>query len=130
MRTDAAGTVLFDGDQVVDEDRLKKLADALDSDSSAQTALLVPFFGPTVGGEHTVVDPAGLGLDLTALLVGVSYEWKRHFVANETTHVRVIVEQTYIKSSNTFGIVATEFTDQAGNVIQRQTATFIERGDQ
>lgn len=128
MRPDAKGTVLYEGTKQVDAERVSKLAEALGTNSAPQTALLVPFFGPTVGGEDCVVDPDGLGLDLShTLLGGVSYECARAFRPDESVHVRVHVENTFAKGANDFAVVASEFTGDDGDLIQRQTATFIER---
>jgi hypothetical protein len=122
----AKGTVLYDGEQVVAAHRLRSLATTLGSAHADQTATLVPFFGPTIGGEHTVVD--GLGMDLSRTLLGsVSYEWHRPFVAEEAVHVRVGVDDVYAKGSNQFGVVVAEFRDGHGELIQRQSTTFVER---
>lgn len=129
MRIDAKGAILFEGEQVVSTEHLRNMTAAIGTPTGAATALLVPFFGPTIGGESTVTDPAGLGLDLSrALLAGLSYQWSRAFVPDETVHVRVVVDDVNVKGSNTFGVVAAEFTDRAGAMVHRQTATFIERG--
>lgn len=126
MHEHAKGTVLYDGDQVVATHRLRSMATALASDHADQTATLVPFFGPTVGGERTVVD--GLGMDLSRTLLGsVSYEWHRPFAPEETVHVRVNVDDVYTKGSNHFGVVVAEFRDGHGRLIQRQSTTFVER---
>lgn len=129
MRLDAKGTVLFDGEQDVSAEHLRNLCTAIGTETAHATATIAPFFGPTVGGETTVTNPAGLGLDLSrALLGGVSYEWSRAFTPGENVRIRVVVDDVYTKGSNTFGVVAAEFTDAGGSRIHRQTATFIERG--
>ncbi len=128
MRQDAKGAVLFEGEQHVGSDTLSNLAIAIGTDSGAETAALVPFFAPTVGGETTVTAPNGLGLDLSkALLAGVTYEWRRGFTSGERVHVRVVVDDVHTKGNNVFGVVAADFTDDAGQLVHRQTATFIER---
>ena len=129
MRQDAKGAVLFEGEQHVRADQLDNLAAAIGTESAAKTATLVPFFAPTVGGEVTVTNPEGLALDLSrALLGGVTYQWQRPFLRDEVVRVRVVVDDVHTKGGNTFGVVAAEFTDLDGQMIQRQTATFIERG--
>ena len=129
MRTDAKGAVLYEGDKLVDPSRLAELQEAIGTSTAAKTARLVPFFGPTAGGEELVTSPSGLGLDLSrGLLGGLTYEWARAYDPGETVHVRITVEDLYTKGRNTFAILASEFTDSEGNLIQRQTATFIERG--
>jgi acyl dehydratase len=129
VRIDAKGAVLFEGEQVVSAEKLANLSVAIGGDGGGDTAAVVPFFGPTVGGETTVTDPAGLALDLSAaLLAGVTYEWTRPFATDEQVHVRVVVEDVHTKGSNVFGVVAAEFTDAGGALVHRQTATFIERG--
>lgn len=126
MHEHAKGSVLCDVKEVVSPARLRALARAIGTESSEQTASLVPFFGPTVGGEDTVVE--GLGLDLSrALLGGVSYEWERPFRPEETVSVRVTVDDVYTRGRNQFGVVRTEFRDQDDELIQRQTTTFVER---
>lgn len=126
MHQHAKGTVLYDGEQVVAGHRLHSLATALGSAHADRTATLVPMFGPTIGGEHTVMD--GLGLDLSRTLLGsVSYEWRRPFVPEETVHVRVSVDDIHAKGANQFGVVVAEFRDDSGELIQRQSTTFVER---
>jgi hypothetical protein len=129
VRIDAKGAVLFEGEQVVSAEKLANLSAAIGGDGGSGTAAVVPFFGPTVGGEVTVTDPDGLALDLSkALLAGVSYDWSRPFDTDERVHVRVVVEDVQAKGRNVFGVVAAEFTDAGGTLVHRQTATFIERG--
>ena len=125
MRADAAGTVVYEGEETVGAGQLRKLAQAIDSPSSDATATLVPWFGPTIAGEGQFVD--ALDLDLSrALLAGLSYEWTRPFRPEETVAARVVIDKVFDKGSNRFGVVLTEFSDQAGELIHRQTATFIE----
>jgi acyl dehydratase len=126
MKLEAEGALVFEGEEVVTADRLAKLAAALGTESAAGTATLVPWFGPTVAGEQQFVEI--LGLDLSrALLGGLAYRFERPFVAEETVTVKVFVEKVFDKGSNRFGLVAAEFTDKAGVLVQRQSATFIER---
>jgi hypothetical protein len=129
VRAEAEGQSLYEDDRVVDDGQLADLRRALGTESAAQTATLVPFFGPTVGGEATVTE--GLGLDLSrALLGGIEYDWRRPFEPGERVHVSVHVESVVTKGSNQFGVLVAEFTGADGDVIQRQSTTFIERGGQ
>jgi hypothetical protein len=125
VRSEAEGAIVFEGEEIVTNERLSKLTAVLGSDSAAGTAALVPWFGPTIAGETQFVEI--LGLDLSrALLAGLSYKWERAFVPEETVSVKVFIEKVFDKGSNRFGIVVAEFSDKAGALIQRQAATFIE----
>ncbi len=127
MHEDAKGRTLFEGERVVSDGTLGGLSKAIGTDSGGDTARLVTFFGPTVGGEETVVD--GLSLDLSrALLAGQAYEFRRPFEPGETVQVRVFVEDVFTKGANQFGIIVAEFSSPSGDLIQRQSTTFIERG--
>lgn len=128
MRLDAKGTTLAEEEVVVRPDQLEDVELAIGTPTAGVTATLVPFFGPTAaGGESVVVD--GLGMDLQrALLAGLEYEWTRPFVEEEPIRVRVHVQDVFEKGSNHFGIVVAEFHNEQGELVQRQTATFIERG--
>ena len=129
MRLESKGAVLFEGEQTISADQQRNLRAAIGSDTAAITSLLVPWFGPSVGGEDTVARADGLALDLSrALLAGITYQWERAFAPGETVHIRVSVADCYVKGANTFGIVAAEVVDADGKPIQTQTATFIERG--
>lgn len=123
------GQTLFEVQRVVAPGKLEELAAAIDTASGADTASLVPYFGPTLPGEEFVRDK--LAIDLTrTLMAGISYEWCRPFVPGETVDVRLYVEDAYEKSGSEFAVVATEFHDRVGELIQRQRATFIQRGGQ
>jgi acyl dehydratase len=127
VKQEAQGASIHRGAEVVSERRLDGLTLALGSPSAAETAHLVPFFGPTIAGETHFVEI--LGLDLSrALLGGLSYDWVRPFEADETVDVEVFVDKVFDKGDNRFGVVVTEFKDSHGDLIQRQSATFIERG--
>lgn len=127
MDESVRGAVLVDETVEVDDRLLTGLARAIGSGSAVATSRLVPFFGPTVGGESVVVE--GIGLDLSrALLGGLSYEWHRPFEEGETVAVRVTVDDVFERGSNQFGVIVAEFFDSADELVQRQTATFIERG--
>lgn len=127
MKLAAEGATVHEGEAVISEARLGDLARALGTPSGAETATLVPFFGPTVAGETRFVDV--LELDLSrALLGGLSFEWTRPFRAGETVKVKVFIDKVFAKGSNCFGIVVAEFLDDENQIIQRQSSTFIERG--
>src|SRR4051812_17848800 len=107
MRADAAGDVVYEGEEVVSGERLRKLGDALATPSGGDTATLVPWFGPTVAGEGQFVEV--LGLDLSkALLGGLKYEWERPFQPDETVSVKVFIDSVFDKGTNRFGIVVAE----------------------
>lgn len=125
MRADAAGAVVYEGEESASGERLRKLAEALGTSAGADTATLVPWFGPTVAGEQQFVEV--LGLDLSkALLGGLSYSWERPFQPDETVAVKVFIDAVFDKGTNRFGVVVAEFKDKAGQLISRQSATFIE----
>jgi len=62
-----------------------------------------------------------------ALLGSQSYEWTRPFRSGEEVDVTVRVERAWEKNSTEFAVVASEFSEPSGELIQRQTTTFIER---
>jgi hypothetical protein len=127
MKLEAEGATVHAGEEVVSESRLGDLSRALGTPSAGETATLVPFFGPTVAGETQFVDV--LELDLSrALLGGLSFEWGRPFQAGESVDVKVFIDKVFDKGTNRFGVVVAEFKDGQGGLIQRQSATFIERG--
>lgn len=129
MREEAKGTTLAEVDLLVSAAVLGALEKTLGTASAADTARLVPYFGAVIGGEATAVD--GLGLDLSrALLAGIDYEWHRPVTPGETLRARVVVEDVYTKGANQFGVLAADFTDAEGRLVQRQKITFIERGTQ
>jgi acyl dehydratase len=121
------GATLFSGRLTVSADRMRSLALALGgSVEESPAASVVPFFGPTVAGERLVVE--GIGLDLSRALLGSqSYEWTRPFRSGEEVDVTVRVERAWEKNSTEFAVVASEFKEPSGELIQRQTTTFIER---
>jgi hypothetical protein len=121
------GQTLFEVQRTIDEHKLEELTTALNSATASETATLVPFFGPTIPGEELFVEL--LGLDLSrALLAGINYTWTRPFKAGERVNVKVSVEDVFEKSGMQFVVVTSDFTDQAGELVQSHKATFIERG--
>lgn len=126
MRLDAKGTTIVMVERRVDECKLAEVASAIGTVSGADTARLVPFFGPTIAGEGALVEKLGMNLS-RALLGGQSYAWTRPFEPGEPIRIRVFVEDVYEKGNMQFGIVAAEFSTPGGELIQRQQTTFLER---
>lgn len=126
MELSAKGKTLVEVRQRVEPVKLAELTMAIGTATAEETARLVPFFGPTIAGEQSLVDL--LGLDLSkALLAGQSYEWSRPLEPSELVSLRVFVEDVYEKGDNTFGVVGTEIRDETGQIVQTQRTTFIER---
>jgi len=121
------GKTLYSSRMAVSVERMASLALALSSTlEQSPAAAIVPFFGPTVAGERMVVE--GIGLDLSRALLGAqTYEWSRPFRAGEEVDVLVRVERAWEKNDMQFAIVASEFRDANGELVQRQATTFIER---
>lgn len=128
MNLDSKGTVLVDTELLVDPDRLSKLAKALGTESAAETALKVPFFGPTAAGQDSVVAPLGMDLH-RALQGGQSYEWHRSFIPGETVAVTVSVEDLIDKGTLQLATVLSEYRAADGELIQRQRTVFVERAE-
>jgi hypothetical protein len=120
------GQILFEGQRTIDAGKLDELTTALDTESAAQTATLVPFFAPTIPGEALFVERLEIDYQ-RALLGGISYQWSRPFREGEVIDIRFSVEDIYKKGNLTFAIVTAEFDDAAGETVQIQKATFIER---
>lgn len=126
MKLDLLGETLVDTELVVDPARLDQLAAAIGTDTAAETARRVAFFGPTAGGEDSVIGP--LEMDLTrALQGGQSYEWHRAFVPGETVRFVVVLEDIIDKGSLHLATVRSEYYGADGALIQRQRTVFIER---
>lgn len=122
------GEVIVDTELVVDEEHLRQLAAAIGTPTGAETALRVPFFGPTAAGQDSVVGP--LGMDLRrALQGGQSYEWHRSFVAGERVRLVVTIEDILDKITLHLATVLAEFWGADGELIQRQRTTFVERAE-
>lgn len=126
MNENAKGQVVLETERRVEPVKLDELATALGTPTAAQTATLVPFFGPTVAGERAIAE--ALELDFAkALLAGLSYDWRRPFQSGETVQIRVLVEEVYRRGANWFGIVLCEFRGADGELVQQQRVTFVER---
>ncbi len=124
------GVTLFSGRLSVSAAQMESLSRALGgTDAESPAAAVVPFFGPTVAGERLVVD--GIGLDLSRALLGSqTYKWTRPFRPGEEIEVLVRVERAWEKNGMLFAVVASEFREPSGGLIQLQTTTFIERGEE
>lgn len=127
MNESMKGETLFETRRTIHELKLEELGTALGTRTAPDTATLVTFFGPSIPGEALFVDRMQLDFS-KALLGGLTYEWARPFRVGETVDVKTFVEDMYEKSNLQFAVVTTEFRDAAGDVIQVQKATFIERG--
>jgi len=122
------GKILFAGRVTVSPKRINALAQALGgTPGQSPAADVVPFFGPTVVGERLVVD--GIELNLSRALLGSqTYQWTRPFRPDEEVEVLVTVEKAWEKNGMQFATIASDFREPAGDLIQSQTTTFIERG--
>lgn len=106
--------------------KIDELQALLGTASAAQTARLVPFFGPTVAGEAAFVQALGLNLD-RALLAGHALDFERPFVPDEPVDVELVLAEYSEKNNMQFGTIETRFSTPGGELIQRQKTTFIER---
>jgi hypothetical protein len=126
MKPQKNGTILLESWVTVDPKKLAHLATAIGTPSAEETALLVPFFGPTAAGEQSVID--ALGLDLSKALQGSqSYEWHREFRPGERVRLTVELEDLVHRGEMEFAVVRAEFRDLAGTLVQRQRTLFVER---
>ena len=120
------GRVVHEADLRVEPIKVDELAAAIGTPTAADTASLVHWFGATIGGDARLVE--ALGMDLSrALLSGHRYDWVRPFRTGEAIHARLVVEDVFEKGTNHVAIVAAEFLDDTGRLVQRQHTTFIER---
>lgn len=126
MNLETKGQVLVETTITVDPDKLAMLADAIGTPTASTTATLVPFFGPTVAGQDSVVGPLDMSL-LRGLQGGQSYEWHRAFVPGEQVEVHISIEDIIDKGTMHLATVLSEYRDQAGDLIQRQRTVFVER---
>ncbi|MDB5818698.1 MAG: hypothetical protein JWQ11_2338 [Rhizobacter sp.] len=107
--------------------KLDELAVALgDTPTSARTAALGLFFGPTVVGYRKFVAAIDLDLD-RALLGGHEVTWQRPFAANEPVEAVMTMVEHSQKNGMEFGTFETRFSTPAGELIQTQRTTFVER---
>jgi hypothetical protein len=127
MKSDRIGQSLLKAYLVAYQVKLDELAHALgDTPTAQETARLGLFFGPTVVGYRNFVDAIDLDLE-RALLGGHETRWVRPFEPDE----RVVAEMKMVdyqeKSGMEFGVFETSFATPAGDTIQVQRTTFIER---
>jgi hypothetical protein len=127
MNASRKGETLLRASLTAHKVKMDELAMALGATATAsQTAAIGLFFGPTVVGYRDFVDAIGLDLN-RALLGGHESTWERPFKADEA----VLAEMTMIdhseKNGMEFGVFETRFTTPAGELIQSQRTTFIER---
>ena len=126
MNLDTLGQVLVDTEVVVEPDAVAQLAEAIGTPTAGETALRLPFFGPTVGGGDSVVRPIDLSLE-RGLAGGQSFEWHRSFRPGERVSVVVSVEDIIDKGTLHLATVLSEYRDSDGGLIQRQRTIFVER---
>lgn len=128
MNTDVVGQTVVDTELTVEPGKLAQLKEAIGTDTAEQTALMVPFFGPTAAGQDSVVGPLGMDLG-RALQGGQAYEWHRAFRSGEKVRMQVRVDDILDKGAAQFATVVAEFRSADGDLIQRQQTTFIERAE-
>ncbi len=126
MNPQSKGRTVVDEWVTVDPAKLDTLEKAIGTSTAEQTALLVPFFGPTAGGERVVID--ALGMDLSKALQGSqAYEWHRPFEKGERVHMTIKIEDLVNRGVMEIATVLAEFRDGGGRLVQRQRTLFIER---
>ena len=126
MNLDTLGQVLVDTEVVVEPDAVRQLAEAIGTPTAGETALRLPFFGPTAGGGDSVVGPIDLSLE-RGLAGGQSFEWHRSFRPGERVSVVVSVEDIIDKGTLHLATVLSEYRGADGELIQRQRTIFVER---
>ena len=110
--------------------KMEELAHALgDTPTSRQTASIGLFFGPTVVGYRDFVDAISLDLN-RALLGGHEASWHRPFQPDESVSAEMVMVEHTEKNGMQIGVFETRFTTPAGEPIQTQRTTFIERAVQ
>ena len=126
MNGNLKGQVLVSTETRAHAVKIAELEALLDTPSAGVTARLMPFFGPTVVGEARFVEALGLNLD-RALLGGHELSFRRPFVPDEAVNVEMRLADYSEKNGMQFGTVETRFSTPAGEEIQVQRTTFIER---
>lgn len=126
MNGNRKGQVLVSTETRAHAVKIAELEALLDTPSAGATARLVPFFGPTIVGEARFVEALGLNLD-RALLAGHELAYRRAFVPDEPVKVEMRLADYTEKNGMQFGTVETRFSTPAGEEIQVQRTTFIER---
>ncbi|MDO8770921.1 MAG: hypothetical protein Q7K57_19870 [Burkholderiaceae bacterium] len=127
MQQDLKNKVLLQASLQVHQVKLDELEQALGATpTAARTAAVGLFFGPTVVGYRRFVDAINLDLD-RALLGGHEVTWTRPFVGDEPVEACMTMVDHSIKGGMEFGVFETTFSTPAGELIQTQRTTFIER---
>lgn len=127
MKRDRIGETLLKASLVAHQVKLDEVAHALgDTPTAQQTARLGLFFGPTVVGYRNFVDAIGLDLG-RALLGGHETRWARPFEPDEQVLVEMKMVDHQEKNGMEIGVFETRFSTPAGEPIQVQRTTFIER---
>ena len=127
MRREKNGQKLLSVSLVAHAIKLEELAHALgDTPCAPRTACLGLFFGPTVVGYRDFVDAIGLDLE-RALLGGHEITFARPFKADEPVRAEMTMVDHQEKNGMEIGVFETRFTTPAGEAIQTQRTTFIER---
>lgn len=127
MRKDRIGQPLLKASLVAHGVKLEELAHALgDTPTARTTATLGLFFGPTAVGYRSFVEAIQLDLE-RALLGGHETNWVRPFVADEPVLAELALVEHQERNGMEIGVVETRFTTPAGEPIQIQRTTFIER---
>jgi N-terminal half of MaoC dehydratase len=127
MRSDRKGQQLLSVSLVAHSIKLAEVAHALgDTPSAADTARLGLFFGPTVVGYRDFVEAIDLDLE-RALLGGHEISFVRPFNADEPVKAEMTMVDHQDKNGMEIGVFETRFTTPAGESIQTQRTTFIER---
>jgi acyl dehydratase len=127
MDLNSKGRLIHEAELTVEPVKLAELVAAIGTPTASETASLVLWFGATIGGDDNLVQ--ALDMDLgRALLSGQRYEWNRPFRPGETVRARLTVADVIEKGSNHLAVILAEFRDEAGDLIQSQHTTFIEKG--
>lgn len=130
MRQDLLGKQVLNAQLIAHGVKLEELAHAIgNTATSATTAGIGLFFGPTVCGYRAFVDAINLDLD-RALLGGHEIQWNRPFVADERLTATMVMKEHTNKNGMEFGVFETEFRTPNGELVQTQRTTFIERAPQ
>jgi hypothetical protein len=127
MRREKKGQQLLGVSLVAHSIKLEEIAHALgDTPSAADTARLGLFFAPTVVGYRDFVEAIGLDLE-RALLGGHETTFARPFRPDEPVRAEMTMVDHQEKNGMEIGVFETRFTTPAGEPIQTQRTTFIER---
>jgi hypothetical protein len=126
MKAEMKGQTLLTLDTKAHAVKLAEMEALLGTPTARETARLALFFGPTVAGEARFVEAVGLNLD-RALLGGHEIAARRPFVPDEPVRIEMKLADCSEKNGMQFGTIETRFATPAGEEIQTQRTTFIER---